>query len=292
MSSTTGRSHGYRIQSNHRKTAYALNLNAASFVEHYGLDYCGFLSLTFKQKLLPTVAAPCLNRAVRFFPHHFEDWIWTMGLGESRRPHYHALVACGFPIGENIDRFAYAELLVPDDGLSRIPPCGTPAERRRSFFVGLDDNPLLRDLRRQLYPRLIKIGFGPQIDLSPVLSDGPNIASYLEKNYLETVVGRDFNFRRCRLTGSRRGGHRVCRPPFAWSAQNRRRLAYRIIGNALGVTTYEGMAPAFGPKWGYLANLMILDLETHHGRNPRKWPQAGIRKLAADVMPQTPPDPA
>lgn len=275
------------IQSNHRKTAYALNQNAAAFVAHHGITHCGFLSLTFKNRPWPIPAAKCLAKAIRFFPDYFDDWIWTMGLGQNFRIHYHALVQCRFDLHAGLDLTAYQRMLDVNDGISSPGenPEASPAERLRALRHVLT-NPALSSLRGELYPRLRKVGFGQQINLSPILSSGPAIANYLRENYLETVLGRNASFGGQRLTGYKRGGHRVLSLPFAWTSQSQRRLAYRLIGQALGVTEYKYMKVNFGSKWGYLANLLIHDLESHYGENPRRWPQSEIVRLADDRMPR------
>ena len=275
------------IQSNHRKTAHALNQNATAFVDHHGLNHCGFLTLTFKNRLWPIPAAKCLAKAIRFFPDYFDDWIWTMGLGNNFRIHYHALLQCRFDLHAGIDLTAYQRMRDVNDGISGPGehPDASPADRLRNLRCQLC-NADLRRLRGELYPRLRKVGFGQQINLSPILSSGPAVASYLRENYLETVRGRNASFSGQRLTGYKRGGYRVLSLPFAWTSQSQRRLAYRTIGEVLGVTDYEGMKENFGPKWGYLANLLIHDLESHYGENPRRWPQSEIVRLAEDRMPR------
>lgn len=273
-----------RVQTAHRQTAYALNINSEEFVAHYGIDHCGFLTLTFQDWPYPIPACKKLSKALPILADYFHDWIHTMGLGKNLRLHYHALVASNHNLRQGIDLSKYPLLLKLKEDNAFLPL--TELERKEERAVirkALSTNTALLQLRREIYPRLKLLGFGHQLDLSPVFSTGTAIARYMEENYLDTVRRRDpFDFRGIRLTGYKPGGHRICWPPFAWLTQRRRRRAVRIVARALGVTHYADMKYTFGPKWGYLSNLMLLDLESQHGSNPAHWPAVEIQRLAID----------
>ena len=112
MSSSTPQ----HLQTAHRQTAYALRTNAIEFVSHYGIDRCGFLNLTFQDRLYPIPARKKMSKALHVLADYCIDWIYTMGLGRNRRIHYHALVACADNLREGIDLSLYPRLLeVGDD---------------------------------------------------------------------------------------------------------------------------------------------------------------------------------
>jgi len=280
-----------RVQSAQWQTAHALDTNAASFVSHHGINHCAFLTLTFPEPMYPTPAKEKLSKALPILAEYFHDYIWTMGLGtNNRRIHYHILVASHHDLRDGIDITLYRQLLNPAD--DAFGPHRSAAEKRQALQRLLSNNPALKQLRRDLHPRLHKLGFGHQVDLGPIYSDGPRIADYMKVNYLDTVRRKNLLFRGIRLTGYKTGGHRVLRPPFGWvgDRSRQRRHSLAIVARALGVTEYTSMKTVFGSKWGYLSSLMLLNLESEHGSNPDGWSSAEIRRLALEegMMPFLP----
>jgi len=284
------------IQSNHRKTAHALRENASAFVERHGLHRCGFLSLTFKDKMWPIPAARCFKKAVRSFHDYCVDWIWVMGLGKSFRIHYHALLALELDIRTGIDLSAYPKLLTLEDGYDPFGlwcAKGTiPIQQcRKELRAALSRNTALQGLRTEMYPRLRDAGFGQQINLSPIFTDGPTIAKYLRTNYLEVVLGRSASFRRQRLVGYKQGSERCYRSSFAWVGHREWRDACQRIAQALGVDDYSGMCPTFGPKWGHRIGFLMEALRSLYGDSPERWPAVAIILLSSNTMPKVTENP-
>jgi hypothetical protein len=109
----------------------------------------------------------------------------------------------------------------------------------------------------------------------------------MRKNYLETVVGRDWSFRGKRLVGYKHGAPRRCFPPFAWVDQSSWRRSLGRIAEALGVQQYSNLGPIFGPKWGYRVGLMMEILQNQYGHLPQHWPKSAILASCAKTMPVT-----
>jgi hypothetical protein len=278
-----------RLQTAHRQNAFALKTNCSSFVSHYGIEHCGFLTLTFKDWFFPNAAKKKLTKALNVLAPHCLDYIWTTGLtGKNKRIHYHILLSCTEDLREGIDVGLYRHLLALDD-VSMLTG-RTVAEEGKEIRKRLQANASIQRIRRDIHPKLMKHGFGHQIILEPVLSTGEAIGSYMEKNYVDTIRRKDIFFQGIRLIGYRRGGHKILSPPFGFvgpGATRRRRRTERIA-NALGVTAYEDMKPTFGRKWGYLSNRIQHEMVQHHGSDPTRWNPKDIRHLAFDegMMPQ------
>ena len=278
------------VQSQHRKTAHALRANATAFIDHHGLDHCGFLTATFTQKIWPAAASQRLKKVVRSFHGHFTDWIWTMGLGNSFRIHYHVLFSCHQDIRAGIDLSAYRQLLSLEDGYDAlslwITKATVPIQQRRKELRAALSNQALKGLRSAIFPRLRAAGFGQQIHLSPIFTDGPTIAAYMHSNYMEAVRGRNASFRGQRLVGYKQGSLRSCLTSFAWTGHRQWRVACHRIAHAHGVTDYSDMCPTFGPKWGHRIRYLMAELQSRYGDSPHDWPASAIVELSAHTMPR------
>lgn len=271
------------VQSNHLKTAYALHTNSTDFVERHGINHCPFLSLTFssKKRTYPIPAAECLTKALHHLKKFSDDWIWVMGLGTNRRLHYHVLFSYPENVRTGIDLDAYRELLSLEQDYDPIDPWPSKTtipvqERRRQIRAALSSNDALKTLRGVLIPRLHAAGFGHQIALSPIYTDGPTIAGYMEKNYLETVTHRDVFFKGQRLVGYKHGTSHLSASQFAWVAGAPWRKACERIAHAFGLTDYTEMSPTFGPKWGHRVGFLIEALQSRYGRSTDRWPTTAI----------------
>jgi hypothetical protein len=165
------------LNSAHRKTALALSWNVAFFVEKFGIDRCGFLTLTFADHVLdPREAQRRLNNLMRrAFADHYCEYIRVMERQKSGRIHYHLLVVCNHDIRSGVDVDAIAA-----GDYTSVPP-RHPLRMEWAF----------------LHKTLKAYGFGRH-NLQPIKGTGDALGQYVGK-----YIGKHINQREERDKGAR-----------------------------------------------------------------------------------------
>jgi hypothetical protein len=165
------------LNSAHRKTALALSWNVAFFVEKFGIERCGFLTLTFADHVLdPKEAQRRLNNLMRrAFADHYCEYIRVMERQKSGRIHYHLLVACNHDIRSGVDVDAIAA-----GDYTSVPP-RHPLRMEWAF----------------LHKTLKAYGFGRH-NLQPIKGTGDALGQYVGK-----YIGKHINQREERDKGAR-----------------------------------------------------------------------------------------
>ena len=199
---------------NTSKPAYAFTENVQAFVNHFGVENCGFLTLTFSDDVTSVYEA---SRRFNSFRTNFLSKVSRAYIGvyerhKSGRIHFHFVVAFlgnvfsevrnGVVVGFNYDE-------VKD---KRLP--------RRSRYRSA--NAYLRSLWAQFREAVPKYGFGDRFgsQILPVYN-GRGIAKYLAKYLTKGIVQRqerDKGFRLVRSTsGKAAAAWKKVTGPFAWN---------------------------------------------------------------------------
>lgn len=90
------------FSTSHKKTAHALELNVKSFIEKFGINHVGFMTLTFADNVICSKEAQRRFNSLRtnFLKKYYQHYIRVLERQKSGRIHYHLIVA----VKENIRR--------------------------------------------------------------------------------------------------------------------------------------------------------------------------------------------
>lgn len=259
------------------KPAFALTENIQAFIEHYGIERCGFLTLTFADGIECVFEASRRFNSLRtgFLGKIMNAYIGVYERHKSGAVHFHFVLACK----QNIASEYRKGRLVQFDAVSV----------RKGNYRSAPK--ALRDLWAQLRETLPKYGFARH-QLLPVAS-GRGIAKYLAKYLAKGMAQRqerDKGFRLVRSTSGKAAVKwRRVSGSFAWSSsvQWREALAdylkekallarYRLNKHgaryfkklrqeleALAVMDEgnysEIMKRLYGPKWCYAVKEYIVE---------------------------------
>lgn len=234
----------HQLTGGHRRMAYVLAHELKHLVEFFGIERCGFLTLTFGDK-----HAPCLKEVQRRFhslrthvlSDRYERGIFVVERGETRsRLHLHGVVVVGSDIRTGFDFEAV---------MKRDYRSARPAIRSEWAFW------------RRTAP---KYGFG-RTELLPVRSTAEGIAryvgSYIKKQILHRI-GADKGARLIRFMnygpGDRKASSRL-----AWNSDRAWiwRQKVEAWARLFGMCEYDQIAERCGPRWAYVFGSQILGME-------------------------------
>lgn len=214
----------------HLRTAFALGMNATAFVEHYGIERCGFLTLTFAEHVVDIREGQrrLHSLVTGVIAKRYEGWICVPERMVSGRLHYHLFVACSKDIrsGSNF------------------------AEFERCCYVSA--NQALRDewaFWRATAPRY---GFG-RTELLPIKSNAEGVGRYLGKYIGKHVRQRDRADKGARMV--RYGGNfpRRSSSHFQFNSPGAREWRTNLAAWCLhnGIRDWNDLQKKCGNRWGY-----------------------------------------
>lgn len=153
------------FSTSYRKSAYALELNVRAFIDRFGLDRVGFLTLTFADDVqCPKEAQRRFNSLrTNFLRHHYPHYIRVIERTKSGRIHYHLIVATR----ENIRRGLNFRAIAAKDYRSA--------------------NAAIRAHWKRLREAMPRYGFG-RPELLPVKTNSKGLAAYVAK-YIGKHIG-------------------------------------------------------------------------------------------------------
>lgn len=232
-----------RLSTQHRKSASVLAWNVSAFVEKFGIDRVGFLTLTFRDHV--TDAREAQRRFNSLATHvirpRYHAWVGVWERQKSGRIHYHLLVALSVDIRTGFD---FAGIAAGD-----YSSANSAIRLEWSFW-------------RSTAPAY---GFG-RTELLPVRSTGEGVARYVGKyigKHMEARRDDDKGFRLVRYSQ----GWRIATTRFQWATEGAQlwRLKLRafawIMAAQRGCSpTMAGLASALGPRWAYQWREFILAL--------------------------------
>lgn len=233
-----------------QKSAFALLDNAKRFVALFGLEYVGFLTLTFPDNVVDHREA---YRRFKSLSKHFLSVVFGEYLLVKERQvrgawHFHLLVQCYRDIRTG---FKFEECF----------PGVRSGRRPRYSSASL----YLRNLWQSLRSELPKYGFG-RAELAPVKSNDEGIAYYIGK-YLEANLENNLEYganltKGVRLTSASRGWP-VSSPKFAWNTAGgklwREKLA--ALAKALGIESSSQFRERYGERWSWLLGQLFVDTD-------------------------------
>lgn len=232
------------LPSNVKKQVFALTLNTEYFIDTYGLNSVGFLTLTFKEPIdKPKEANRRFNSfSSNFLRKHTLSWIKVQERHLSGRIHFHLLIAVESDIRTGFD---------------------FDSVRKRNYS---SVSPELKRLWKLFRENCPKYGFGRH-QLEPIRSTAEGMAKYLSK-YLTKDMGKRYpNDKGARLVSYGKCS-RIASSRFSWVSEGARLFRMKLalfvhsIAEDLGVEpSFKSMKDALGDKWMRNHRHRIMDIE-------------------------------
>lgn len=182
----------------HRKSAYALELNVKAFIDRWGLEHVGFLTLTFEEHITDPKEAQRRFNSLRtnYLRHHYAHYIRVFERQKTGRIHYHLLVACT----ENIRRGLNFRQIAARDYSSA--------------------NPAIRRHWKNLRAAMSKYGFG-RSELLPIKTNSKGLARYVAKyigKHIDARISADKGVRLCQTSQDKAARWKVATSNFQFSS--------------------------------------------------------------------------
>jgi hypothetical protein len=253
------------------KAGMTLALNAKAFIERFGLERVGFLTLTLADHLDWRNKGEWQEAERRFHSlqtgylrKRFSERITVLEpqRGNDWRIHWHLLVNVGQDIRTGFD---------------------FEAVKQRDYRSA---SPALRGLWDELRETLPRYGFG-RSELLPLKKDSESVAvylgKYLSKDGWQAALAQEFKARRVRYTH----GWTVANMRWSWNCDGARiwRQSLRLVAEAVGCSNlcqFELWAKKhFGPKWAYHLRGTIIELGTLPAAGPHS---AQLKFIVRDLL--------
>lgn len=231
----------------HKKQAFALSQNAAQFINLFGLDYIGFLTLTFADNVTDHKEA---QRRFNSLATHFlrlfaVDYMLVKERQQRGAWHYHLLVALPAPIRPG---FNFAEVF--------------PVKGRPRYTSAC---PYLRSLWKELRAAMPKYGFG-RSELAPIKSNEEGIACYVGKYIQQNALNKwcsGYDDKGVRIVSYSQAWPRTTLQ-FAWNTPGAKewRRKVRLFAEYLGLKHYEELSLKLGKRWAYYFADVINEIDS------------------------------
>lgn len=256
-------------QSNHLKTAWALEFNARAMVEEHGLENVAFLTLTFAEWVTKTELAKrwhSLNSNV--FAKRYPDYIAVVERGgKNRRLHLHLIVALGWDCRTDFDFDLF-------EAAGALRASGD-IQGSRKLFRRLGGPKLKAEwaFLRRILPRY---GFGKMVELVPIRRTGEAIACYVGKYIVKHIWKREPEDKGMRLVRYSAGRAKATtRFMFATKGSKAWRDHVGAIAAECGFTDLSEFTEAFGSSWAYAVKNALLQEDQqpleHDGNKDPVW---------------------
>lgn len=219
-----------RLTSYNLKQSYILQLSVERLIRNHGLDYVGFLTLTFPDNKLDNHEASrrfnSLNNNFLKDRSVFGDWICVKERQKRGSWHYHLLIV-----------------------LNRDIRSGINWRKVGKSYRHFGFNPFLRMIWAELRENLPKYGFG-RSELLPIRTNGEGIAKYLSKYIGKHIANRKPQDRGVRLVTYSRGWLRDGLN-FQWNSAGAKkwREAVAKLAEDLGFKDLVQFTFRFGRGW-------------------------------------------
>lgn len=249
------------LSSYHQKSAFVLSDNVRRFCDRYGLERCGFLTLTFPDNVQDHKEASRrfnnLNR--RFLSRFYGEWVWTRERQKRGAWHYHIIIQCPGDIRTGFD-FSEFDSWIEDRAKGKRRRLRTGGRLIRSLW----------DVNNRVFSRY---GFG-RCELLPIRSTADVVASYVGKYISKQIGQRSDEDKGVRLTGNSQG-FTASSPKFSWNTEGARewRRKLKLFAQyTCKCGTYEDFCSAAGPRWAYRYKNLIMDQKRHIAENYEEAP--------------------
>ncbi|MDO5070551.1 MAG: phasyl DNA replicon protein arp [Neisseria zoodegmatis] len=250
------------FSTSHKKSATALELNVHQFIETFGLNHVGFLTLTFADDVQDVKEASRRFHSLRtnFLSKHFRHYICVYERTKKGRIHFHLIVNTREDIRRGLNFAAIAA---------------------RNYTSA---NPALRQLWKLIRENVGKYGFG-RSELLPVKTNSKGLARYVAKyiaKHIDSRIPEDKGYRLIRTTIDKKSLWKIATSNFSFrsvgSAEWRRKLQNWVIAvepylkrYAVEVKGYEipdidednyntVLSEVISPKWAFLNREIISNM--------------------------------
>jgi len=233
------------LSTQHRKTSFILKESVQHLADQYGVDFLGFLTLTFRDHITdPKEAQRRLNSLItHVIKPRYQEYLGVFERQKSGRIHYHLLIVLDIDIRTGFDFLAVAEQ---------------------------DYSSASRELRSEwaFWRRTaVKYGFG-RTELMPVKSSIEAMAKYVGKyisKHMEVRENRDKGVRLVRYSKGARAGTTRFQFQSGGSREWRRKVATfaQIIQNEYPhrrINELKDLSEVLGKRWAYHHRDFILNL--------------------------------
>jgi hypothetical protein len=231
--------------------------NVVHLIEQFGLDRCGFLTITFDPRegiLTFKEAQRRLNNFLRrVLGPLFPIRIKVLEFQKNGNPHYHLLVVCEGDIREGFDFDFYDDMVHWSKHLRNFG-----VERPKG---SLGRNPLLVSLHDRLNGTRGNYGIG-RMELVPIRTCAQAVGYYIGGYMAKGVPERTTEHKGARFVSYSQGFDRLYKGAFSWVDQGRewrRKLEFWAAKH--GCDCIEAVTALFGPSWGYTHREAIMATE-------------------------------
>ena len=237
----------------HQKAAFALGENVHRFCSLYGVENCGFLTLTFPDNVTchKEASRRFNNMNRRYLGTFYGEWIWARERQKRGAWHYHLVVQCKGDIRTGFDWDEYRQWITDYS-----------QGKRRRLRTG---NAFLRSLWEMNNRAFPSYGFG-RVELLPIRSTVDAVASYVGKYISKQIDQRPEEDKGVRLT-SHSAGFIAGSPKFSWNTEGakawRRNLALFAI-HACGCTDHDEFLERAPRRWAYRFRKDIMSYHLHY----------------------------
>lgn len=264
---------GLKLTPYHRKQAFVLQENCKRFISMFGIDYVGFLTLTFADNCTDHKEA---QRRFNSLSSHFLRKTFLQYVLVKERQirgawHYHLLV--GLP--ENIRTGFNFDEVFPKKGRGKY----------------ISASPYLRSLWKELRDAMKRYGFG-RSELAPIKSNEGVIADYVGKYIAANAEGRhragyEEEDKGIRIVSYSQKWNRS-NSNFAWNTpggKEWRRKAKRFTVEYLHLKEYDDLSRLLGSRWSYWCGDYINDIDRIlDDRQAHEDMKAAIEDLSNNVI--------
>jgi len=224
----------------HCRIAFALWMNTTGFVERFGIEHVGFLTLTFADHVVdPKEAQRRLHSLItHVISKRYKAWIVVFERMKSGRIHFHLLVALSKDIRSGADFAAF----------------------ERECYSSAND--ALRDEWAFWRATSTRYGFG-RTELLPVKSNAEGVGRYVGK-----YIGKHVKQRELRDKGSRMiryGGNfpRSSSARFQFNSEGARQWRFNLSAWCArnGIRDWSELERKCGKRWGYFFRDQIREFK-------------------------------
>ena len=256
------------FSTSYRKSTAALEMNVKAFIETFGLDKVGFLTLTFADDVTDPKEAQRRFHSLRtnFLKRHFPEYVCVYERTKKGRIHFHLLVNTRLNIRRGLNFRQLSDNSIPRK------------ERYKSA------NPYLRQLWTLLRENVGKYGFG-RTELLPVKTNSKGLSRYVSKyiaKHIDSRLPEDKGYRLVRTSMDKKSMWKVANSNFAFvskgSKEWRRKLKKwvelwipylnkwaewnsRTLPSINQDNYNTVLASVLSPKWAFRNREVILTME-------------------------------
>ena len=240
-----------QLNSYQKKRAYAIRRNVERFIEVYGIENCGFFTVTFPAgTTLAEARRRIHNFHRRVLKPMYGEFICILEFQRNGTPHFHLLVKCPGDIRTGFNWTHYKA--VRDwyrKGKRGNKPKGT-----------LNRTPLLEELhdRQNSYAKAYGIG---RMELVPIRSTAEAVGFYLGGYLAKSLANKPPEAKGMRAVTYSRGFERAVKGAFSWVSPSswlwRQKL--RAWAYYQDCRTMEELKEMFGPRWAFTWRETIMD---------------------------------